>query len=558
MPSTQTAYARRLLDKFLGATQDRDGVESDEREFYNLTNLRNKNLEALGKRLGSAKVFSQTSATGAKVYGLHTFVDEAGTELYLKMAGDTLYKSSGAAWSAIGAVAFTQATTYFATLSTRDTGVSASDSGTSTSADSTTLSETGAGMTRNAHVGRVIVQNNETKLIAANNATKIFLGERWDDIPSSASYNVYPRAPEFFIANGTNFYKCDGTTLTQLDNSVFGYAFDGIDAHQGRLFGWKGTRLHWSDLGVGEHFSRSAWRDFPTTIIRVKSWGNVLVVYERKRVTVMFGDNPDNFFFKEVLVGTGTESPKSVANYGDYQVFVDMDLGVCILSNKKLSENGEEPLSIMEGYFLTDFKTQSAANIKAAAGAVFQDHYHLCIDDDWYLLNFKSSDLTPTLGFRKWIWTKSDYPDAIDANVLGQFGQKFVAGAQDNGQVYELETGNADDGTAIATVQEKRDWNPGNTSARKKFYALRTQQPITASVVTMSYFFDADGSTYGSADKTIALASASFPTHDVRIPGNPSDSKDVGVTLSYKITESSSNAVSDIQQMELLFFPAVL
>ena len=50
---------------------------------------------------------------------------------------------------------------------------------------------------------------------------------RFDDIPTG-TYNIYPRAIEFFIANGTNFYKCDGTTLTSVDNSVFAQAFTGI------------------------------------------------------------------------------------------------------------------------------------------------------------------------------------------------------------------------------------------------------------------------------------------------------------------------------------------
>ena len=554
-PSVST----RTLDTVYGMAQDRSGMELDEKEFYDLTNVRNNNLEGLKVRPGSVKMFSQTHTTGSKVYGLHTFLDDSGNVSYYTAKNAKLYKSTGGAWSVVDtASSFANATTFFSTIGALDTGQTATTTGTTTDSDFTSITDSGETNTVNAFVGSILQINSEKKLITANTADDIYVAERFDEQPSGDAYKVYPRAQEFFFANGTNFYKCDGTTLTRLDNSNYAYAFVGIEAHQGRLFGWKGTRLHWSDLGIGEHFSRSSWKDFATPIKRVKSIGDVLIIYEQRRVTAMFGDNPDNFFFQTVLEGVGTNAPKTVANYhGLFQFFLSEDLGVVVLSTKSLSPNTEsnEPFSISKDYINGLISAQSAANQAAATGEVDEDHYHLCIDDDWYILNIKASDKT---GFRHWIWTLDNRPDAQDANVLNHFGIKFAAGAQDNGQIYELESGTDDDGTAISLTIEKRNWNPGNTPSRKHFDALRVIQAATASTETMNFFGDVDGSTYGSAIESKDLNAIGTDEHKYRFTNNPSDQKGAGRKVSFKITNTAAGGMPEIEQLELLYRPGIL
>jgi len=555
------AFSTLTLDKFYGMVQDRSGVEVDDKEFYDLTNVRNNNLEGLCERKGAVKVFSQThtgSATGT--LAVHTFVDDSGTKTYIKIddTGKT-YKSTGSSWSEITASAptFTNANTFVVTMSTKDTGSANSTSGTTTSATPTGITDTGETETLNEHVGRCLTVNNEIKLVTGNTAAEVFIAEKFDEEPSADSYTINPRAQEFFVANGTDFYKCDGTTFTNLSTSNFAYPFEIIEAHQGRLFGCVGTRLHWSDLGIGEHFSRNAWRDFQTPIQAVKSIGNVLVVYERDRVTTVFGDNPDNFFFQEVLGSIGTTSPKSVANYhGLYQFFLNESLGVVVLSTKSLAPEGQpdEPFSISRDYISDDITGQSAANLQACVGEVDEDHYHLCIDNDWYVLNVKASGKT---GFKKWIWTKDDRPDAMDAQVLGHFDQKFVSGPQDDGQVYEIETGTDDDGTAISTTIEKRNWNPGNAPSVKKYWALRAIQPVAGASAVMNFFAIPDSTTYGSAITTIDLNTASSDEHKYRFTGNPSAVKNSGRKISFKLTKTSANPMTEIEQLELLFIPGI-
>lgn len=553
------SISTRTLDTFYGMAQDRSGMELDEKEFYDLTNVRNNNLEGLKVRPGSVKIFSQTHTTGSKVYGVHTFLDDSGNASYYAAKNAKLYKSTGGAWAVVDtASSFANATTFFATIGALDTGQTATTTGTTTDSDFTSITDSGESNTINALFESVLKINNEKKLISGNTAERIVVKERFDEQPSSSAYKVYPRAQEFFFANGTNFYKCDGTTLTRLDNSNYAYAFVGIEVHQTRLWGWKGTNVHYSDAGIGEHFSQGSNIPFATTVKCVKSIGDVLIIYEQHRVSAIFGDNPDNFYVQTILEGVGTNAPKTVANYhGLFQFFLSEDLGIVVLSTKSLSPTTErnEPFSISKDYINDLISAQSAANQIAATGEVDEDHYHLCIDDDWYALNIKASDKT---GFRKWIWTLDDRPAAQDANVLGHFGTKFAAGAQDNGQVYELESGSDDDGTAISLTIEKRNWNPGNTPSRKHFDAVRVIQAATASTETMNFFGDVDGSTYGSAIESKDLNGIGTDEHKYRFTNNPSNQKGAGRKVSFKFTNTAAGGMPEIEQLELLYRPGIL
>jgi hypothetical protein len=555
------AFSTITIDKFFGMSQDRSGVELDDREFYDLTNIRNNNIEGLSERPGGIKAFTVTDTTSATgTLAVHTYINDAGTKTYIKIGNDgKTWKSTGGSWSEItsGATTLANANTFIVTMNTKDTGAANSTSGTTTSSDATTITDSGESETINEHVGRVLTVGGEIKAIRLNTADTFAVAEGFDTEPSAAAYTVNPRAQEFFIANGTHFYKCDGTTFTNIGSSNFAYAFNIIEGHIGRLFGAIGTRLHWSDIGVGEHFSKNSMYDFQTPITAMKTIGNVLIIYERNRVTALFGDNPDNFFRQTILEGIGTTCPKSVANYhGLYQFFLNESLGVVVLSAKSLAPEGvvNEPLSISRDYVSDLITAQSAANLQASCAEVDEDHFHLCIDNDWYVLNVKASGKT---GFKKWIWTLDDRPDAMDAQVLGHFDQAFVVGPQDNAQIYEIETGSNDDGTTISTVIEKRGWNPGGTASRKKFWALRVIQPVAGSSTTMNFFADPDGTTYGSAIETIDLNAASTDEHRYEFTGNPSDVKNSGRKISYKLTNTSSNQATEIEQIELIFVPGI-
>jgi hypothetical protein len=111
----------------------------------------------------------------------------------------------------------------------------------------------------------------------------------------------------------------------------------------------------------------------------------------------------------------------------------------------------------------------------------------------------------------------------------------------------------------IAGVIEKRDWNVGNARSVKKFWALAVSQPTTANSCIMRYYADADGTTYAAHIGTVDLSTVGKSEHRIPITANHSlGMKNTGTKLSVKITESGSNQVSDIEQIELLYYPGVV
>ncbi len=554
--SPAPSLTQRLIDSFLGMAPDTNGKEVRLGQFELLTNVRNESLASLRVRPGSGKVFSQSHNTGSVVRGLHTYIDPTGSPIYLKLNGANLFKSTGGAWSSVGS-SFTDADAFFATAYTRKTGASADATGTATSGTSTSIVNSGASMTPAAHVGKVIVINGETKLISANDATTIFVSERLDKVPASGdSYSIYPRQQEAFFANGTDFYKTDGSTNTRIDNSNYAFAFTGVEVHGNRLMGWKKNRLHWADSGVGEHFSRNAWKDFPTDIKRVKSFGDVLVIYEADRVSVMFGDNPDNFFFRTLINGVGCSAPKSVANYGNYQFFLSEQQGVVFLTteNTRIDRNTLQSLSISKDYIQDSIDAFTSNERSAACGVVHNDSYHLFIGNTTFVLNVKASLLA---NLQSWVWAKDTRPAAMNANVLGLFGSRLVAGSNSSGQVYELDTGTDDDGTAITYTIKKSNWIMGNYGRVDTFWQLLVSQNTSVSAISQSYKVAVDDGSETTI-KTIDLSTYGKSNQSIPITSNPTVSaKNVGKAITVTITGTVSVAVPAIEKIGILYVPGI-
>jgi len=233
----------RTIDRFFGLVSDRSGTELEENEFTTLTNIRVEHLRRLKVRNG-AKKFNGLTHTGSAnpVLGLDRFVHEDGSEFDLKLVNTVLYKSDdGGAWASLQ-TGLTASRTFFASTITKKTGASAEETDTVDSSTPTTVTATSLSMTIGEHIGKVLVINSENKRIVANTATKITVAERFDVTPTAGdSFTVVASQKEAFLANGTNFYKTDGTTNTQLDNSVYAKAFDGVVEHMNRLWGWRRT-----------------------------------------------------------------------------------------------------------------------------------------------------------------------------------------------------------------------------------------------------------------------------------------------------------------------------
>lgn len=560
--SVQTpAVSTRTIDRFLGMVSDRSGVEIEENEFTSLINQRVEYLRRIKLRNG-AKKFNGLTHTGSAnpVLGLGQFVHEDGSVFDLKVVNTVLYKSDdGAAWASLK-TGLTAAKTFFASTITKKTGASNDESDTVDASGPTTVTANSLAMTVNEHVGKILVINNENKRIVANTATKITVAERFDTIPSSGdAFTVVASQKECFFANGTNFYKTDGTTNTQLDNSVQAYAFDGIEEHINRLWGWKGPRVYISDVGVGENYSRNALFSYGSDVKVVKALGDVAVVWESNRVTAVEGDNPDNFRQVPASPNRGTDAPFSVASWGEIQLGLNKDVGVMIVSLSKINPNGPEPVSASDEYITEEILAHTTAELDAACAEVKDSRYYLYVGTDCYILHLRESFKAPRddAGNITWVWTKDSYPTAIDANVMRLLGTQLAVGSDSDGQVYELEAASQfdDDGTAIAGTIEKQYWRPRAEESQVFFHSLKVRQDIAGSALNMVFYADPDGVTYGSAISTVDLNANTKPLYEVKFTSNPSDDKSKGNTMSYKITSSTSIEVPGIEEIHLLYVP---
>lgn len=562
------------IDNHLGMARDRSGTEQNNAEYRTLQNVDNSLLSRLRKRLGSAKYGGLTEASGSSVQGLFTYIDPSGNSRYIKIANQQLRQLYSGAWSTMGAASFTDATTWFAQMNAQKTGASADLTGTLTSADSTSISDSGASWTVNAHVGKIVVVGSQKKIIIANTATQILVGERFDATPTG-TYNVYPVQQELYLATGSEYYRVDpaGATpaLTQLDNGYGATTFTGICTHARRMWGWKNNRLYWSDNGQGENFSRNAWKAMLTDVKACADLGEVMVIYERKQITVKFNDNPDQFVWKTAIVGFGTVAPKSIGTYpGGLQFALDETLGVMVINTSKLtatSDDQVEPVSASQDYINTLIFAESAANIAAAVGYCDGENYYLKVNTTVYVLHVQASlNARQTFGQLVWIWSIRTYPTAILPNCIGKFDADLVFGGATNGQVYHINKAAtySDDSTAITMIIEKCDFNPTDRRDDKNYDALHVAQDASAGAVVMEYYFVAGGTTFGGSPDTSysqISGTAQAKYQEIKITGNPSESggkKDSGKTFSFKIRESSSLAVPDIEDIELHYYPSIV
>lgn len=561
----------RTIDQFLGMTRDRSGTEQNDREFRTILNFDNVLLEALRPRLGSAKYGGLTDSGGSAVRAGITYVSPSGTDFPVKISGGQLKAIISGAWTNIGSAIFSDVATYFSLMNAVKTGASADVTGTVTSADATTMTDSGAAMTQNAHVGKIVVVNGMKKVITSNNATQITVAERFDETPSG-TYNIYPRQQELFIATGSQFYKADpaaaSPALTQLDNSVYATTFDGVCSHDARNWAWKGNRLHWSDIGNGEHFSKTAWKDLTSTIQVAADFGDVLVAYEKKRVTVKFGSNPDQFFWKTALIGYGAAAPKSVATHpAGIQFFLDETIGVMILTISDLQPNDDQvdPVSVSQNFINTDIFSHSSSEIAAACGWCDGTNYYLRVGSDIYVLHVTASlSARRNFGSDTWIWSKRSYPAALVPQSMFHYGTAFCFGGSTNGQVYEVNKAGTytDDGTSITCQLQKCDWNPLGNQSDKSFDSLYVVQDVGGTGI-VNYTFARGGTSFsGTPDESVNLATTSYPRdQEIKYPSNPSDARgklDTGRATSFQIDATVSALLADIELIELHYLTGVV
>jgi len=574
MGMTRTAahpqLSTRTITRFLGMVTDRSGVEMSQSEFSDIKNIDHNGTSGLRKRRGSEKYGEVVHAEGDKVQKLFTFRDDDGTETFMKISDGKLWKWNGSIYVQVDNDALTDAASSVAIMQTKEVGGASIDNGTSTDSDPVSISDSAAAYDINEHVGKIMVINDETKFITNNTSQKMLVGDRFDNENNNNAYNIYNQKRTIFIATGSEFFKANATTIERIDNaSDYAYAFNRIATHEARLWGIIENKAHYSDIGVGEHFSRGALFNFPYPLVTLSELDDVLAFYGRKGISIIYGDNPDNFFRQVAMTDVGCMAPDSVASYPGHQFFLDDILGVVILSRRELREENEgvEPVSVSYDYINEDIFSHTTDELEAANGYVKGDYYYLRIGDDVYKLNVTASLSTPQrFGKIVWMWSKEEYPDAIIPNAMGVHGTSFVFGSASNGQVYEVHKDDVfdDDGDEIEMVIEKMDWNANKQLSDKNYDSMHIIMDTTTELVNLLFFFSAGSDNYGHSENELDLSIVTGRDprdHEVPVPSNPGDphgKKDVGRLFSFKIFESGRNEVPEIESLELHYTPGIV
>ena len=560
----------RTITRFLGMVTDRSGFEMGESEFAELKNLDHNGISGLKKRRGSEKYEEVTHTTGDQVEKVFTYRDDDGTETYMKIAGGKLWKWNGTTYVQVDTDTFTDGDTSVAIMQTKEVGGASLDNGTSTDSGPMSISDSAAAYTINEHTGNILVVNGETKFVTHNTTQKISIGDRFDNENNNNAYNLYNQKRTVFISTGSEFLKANATVIERLDNgSDYAYAFNRIASHEQRLWGIIANQAHYSDIGVGEHFSRGSIFNFSYPLASLGELDDVIAFHGRKGVEVIYGNNPDNFFRQVAMTDVGCMAPASVATYPGHQFFLDDILGVVILSRRELRQENEglEPISVSYDYINEDIFSHTSDELEAANGYVKGDYYYLRIGDDVYKLNVTASLSTPQkFGKIVWIWSKEEYPDAIIPNTMGLHGTALVFGSTASGQTYEVHKDDVfdDDGSEIEMVIEKTDWNADKKLSDKNYDSMHVIMDTTTELVNLLFFFAPGGTDYGHSEQEVDLSIVNgrdYRDHEVPVPSNPGDpsgKKDVGRLFSFKILEKGKAEVPEIESIELHYTPGIV
>jgi len=340
----------------------------------------------------------------------------------------------------------------------------ASITGTAT-ADSTTrtLIDTGKSWTVDAYIGYAVklltgTGAGQSKLIVANDATKLYVKEPFDTAPdATTTYEIFTIADQAVVTNGTDTtFKYNGTSSSNL---TVPKNFDDIEVHDDRLWGAEGNNVYFSDEVIGDQFSQTNLVPYVKgdgNIRRVQGLGEQLIVYKKNSFAVISGNN-GVYGIKERSKSVGLYAKNSLATGAEMQFFLS-ERGVEVVNRYEYDITAAvTPISENIKDWLDE---HSAAELQAACGMVYDNYYYLFIADSgtYYTYRYdilRSDFANPDPDSQIWDRLKG-WPANICAILAGNLSFGTVdLGA--NNYVYTAFLGGDDDGTDIDLVVQTRD-----------------------------------------------------------------------------------------------------
>lgn len=422
------------------------------------------------RRLGA--VSTGTPPTGlTSIKGLGHMEQDSGTTLLFLGSNGVLYKLGSGTWTASDKTNYDVTNDAVMATFTSKSGNSV-ETGTSTAGTTKYLIEDASkNWTPGAYQGKCVVIAGEVKYIADNTKTTLFLSDRLNSDTDSdyqtKAYAIHAIAPMLFVSNGvdsvqkynlTAHVAIDGTHVTGGEAMQ---KFRHMAVHQGRLWGAKGSgndndRVSISDVAVGEQFTKDTnlninlqFMNDGDDVTGLASLpltnGSVLLVTKNESVHTVEGDNVLNYATHARYAKDGCIAPKTLKVSGRSALMLGYN-GIIRFSGDGGTELLEKPIPVSEAID-PDIAALSLATRRAACAEIWNNRYYLCIGGTMY-----AYDILESIRRQQHIWSVLEWPWDID--WVHAAGNVLYGGRNSNGQIYQLFSGNDDDGQRITATME--------------------------------------------------------------------------------------------------------
>lgn len=583
----------KTINTFFGQVSDRAGqIQKRIGHFDRLLNVYS-DVTRLKKRPGTQKFQEVSHSTGSKTYGLTKIKALSESQFsYVKVVSGTIYvyDSGSQSWrNHTEDTSRPNSRTYFAEMRGEDLYAGAIDIDDTADSGSTTTEiklTTNTSLVTNI-LARTIVSVDygsgkiERKVVIGNTADTLLLSST-DPLnsapPATTTVHIGDSGLNLYAAGGGEYWKVNpdqciatisGATMTdgfdRLDNEgAYSYPANGLCEFNNRILTWYGNRFRWSDLSNGDNFGKDAYGEVDGTIWLIKRFNdNIAIIYTTGAIYALIGTTPSNWSLRIITDKEGTNRPEMVDNYTSQaftmQLYMNGRGQIKGITQESFTVRDREAKTMSLSRNYVQESLAASANY-LCAGVSPDGMYLISRSDNTYLaLNLEASE---RLGFKEWVWHEESRPSAITPFCMESMDGFLVGGANASGQLYTFHVPEEvdDDGTAISMEIVKRAINVEQYGDLTKWYGLNIAQGPSGGSTTMSVYAKA-GNDYNDAIDSLVQSydpSAGKKFRRGAIKNNPSANEGTGDHLDFKISESSSVAVADIEAIQMTYFASII
>jgi hypothetical protein len=256
----------------------------------------------------------------------------------------------------------------------------------------------------------------------------------------------------------------------------------------GSLFGSKGSKLYYSEVGLPDAFPTNNFISFPLDIAGMGDTANGMLVFTKNRTYIVTGTSPSTYS-KYLLSGDqGCIAFESVANIGPELLWVSND-GICTSSGDAVTVITKEQLGHI--------------TLSPVASAVHDEIYYLSeTGGNVFALDFRYGNIAKDLDL--------DITSVVQAND--------VIYGWNTGQLHELFKGASSESLTYLSA-EVTDGEYSNLKTYKSFY-IRYDGTITLEI-----FID-------GVSVLSKVLSSSLPTEEIKVPS----ARQQGYRVQFKVT----------------------